>query len=143
MADITSYSNSSPVDASCRFLGTDADGNTKNFLASDIATYTTGTAPGTVVTTTSTAYTLTIAETNNALFVGSASATAITIPLNASVAFPIGTKIIIMNGHTSSANVTVSITGGGTLSYLSTNNVFGQYGSRTIVKVATDTWFLY
>jgi len=141
MSDITSYSNSAPVVASNRFLGSDSSGSTKNFLASDLASYINGTAPGTVTTTTSTSYTLVI--TDSSIVASAGSATGITVPPNSSVAFPIGTTIPVMNGLSVSANVTVSPGSGVTIRYSSSNNVFGQYSSRTLKKVAADTWFLY
>ena len=141
MAAISTYSNSAPVTATDKWIGTSSSGSTKNFQASDVAAYINGTAPGTVTTTTSTGYTLVI--TDASVVLSAASASTLTVPPSSSVAFPIGTTIQIMNGLSTSNNVTVSGGSGVTLRYSSTNNVFSQYSSRTIKKVATDTWFLY
>jgi hypothetical protein len=141
MADISSYSTSSPVTGEDKWIGTSSSGSTKNFKASDVAAYINGTAPGTVTTTTSTSYTLVLTDANVVL--SGATATGVTVPLNSSVAFPIGTAITLMNGLSSVAAVTVTGASGVTLRFGTSTNVFNQYLSRTIKKVATDTWFLY
>jgi len=141
MADISSYSNSSPVTSDDKWIGTSSSGNTKNFKASDVAAYINGTAPGTVTNVTSTSYTPVITDAN--IVMGASTASTVTIPLSSSVPFPIGYTMTIENGLSSSANVTVSGISGVTLRYSSTLNIFGQYSVRTLKKVATDTWFLY
>ena len=67
----------------------------------------------------------------------------ITIPANSSVAFPIGTVISAVNAST--GNLTVA-QGSATL-YLGGNATAGSrtitsYGVATLMKVATDTWFI-
>lgn len=65
----------------------------------------------------------------------------ITIPANASIAFPIGSTIVIFNN--SSSNQTIAITTD-TLKQAGTSNtgsrVLAQNGLATIVKVASTTW---
>jgi len=141
MADISSYSTSSPVTGEDKWIGTSSSGSTKNFMASDVAAYINGTAPGTVTTTTSTSYTLVLTDANVVL--APSTATSVTIPLNANVPFPIGTTIVLMNNSNPSSTITVSGISGVTLKYASGTNAFAQSVSRTIKKVATDTWFLY
>ena len=66
----------------------------------------------------------------------------VTIPLNSSVSFPIGTEIsIIQIGGgttiiTGSAGVTVN-------SYLGYKTIGAQYGVASIVKRGTDSWYLF
>lgn len=66
----------------------------------------------------------------------------VTIPLNSSVAFPIGTEIsIIQIGSgttviTGSAGVTVN-------SYLGLKTIEAQYGVASVVKRGTDSWYLF
>jgi len=72
------------------------------------------------------------------------SANVITIPNNATVSFNIGTAISIV--QQGSANLTVTPGSGVTL-YLAGNSTvgsrtLGNYGMATLMKVASDTWFI-
>jgi hypothetical protein len=72
------------------------------------------------------------------------SANIITVPNNATVSFNIGTAISIVQQGT--ANLTVS-PGSGVTMYLAGNSTsaartLGNYGMATLMKVATDTWFI-
>lgn len=72
------------------------------------------------------------------------SANVITIPNNATVSFNIGTAISIVQEGT--ANLTISPDSGVTL-YLagnstSTSRTLGNYGMATLMKVASNTWFI-
>ena len=60
----------------------------------------------------------------------------LTIPLNASVPFPIGTQIPIEQG--SSGIVTIVATGGVTIQGATTTS--GQYSMVVLLKQGTDTW---
>jgi hypothetical protein len=71
------------------------------------------------------------------------SPTTLTIPLNSSVAFALGTVITVVNQGT--GNITVAK--GSTTMYLagnstSSNRTITSYGVGTLLKVATDTWFI-
>ena len=70
-----------------------------------------------------------------------ATTSAITIPTNASVAFPIGTQIfIIQNG---AGVLTISGDTGVTLNTRSTSRQpNGRYAEVKLTKTATDTWYL-
>jgi hypothetical protein len=74
-----------------------------------------------------------------------ATAIAYKIPTNASVAFPIGTVLNILN---KGAGVcTISATTSGTTTILSAGSVaaaptLGQYKMAACIKVATDTWYV-
>jgi hypothetical protein len=72
------------------------------------------------------------------------SANVITIPNNATVNFNIGTAVSIVQEGT--ANLTITPDSGVTL-YLAGNSTagsrtLGNYGMATLMKVATDTWFI-
>ena len=68
----------------------------------------------------------------------------LTIPTNATVAFPIGTAINIV--EEAAGNILVNAVSGVSL-YLAgnstaANRVLGTYGMATILKTGTDTWFI-
>jgi len=74
-----------------------------------------------------------------------ATAIAFKIPTNASVAFPIGTAITVLN---KGAGVcTISATTSGTTTVLSAGTVaasptLAQYKSAVCIKTATDAWYV-
>ena len=74
-----------------------------------------------------------------------ATAVAFKIPTNASVAFPIGTAITILNKGVGA--VTISAVTSGTTTILSAGSTaaaptLGQYKSAVCIKTATDTWYV-
>jgi hypothetical protein len=74
-----------------------------------------------------------------------ATAIAFKIPTNASVAFPIGTAITVLNKGAGSC--TISAVTSGTTTVLSAGGtaaqpVVTQYKSAVCVKTATDTWYV-
>jgi hypothetical protein len=74
-----------------------------------------------------------------------ATAIAFKIPTNASVAFPIGTAITILNKGAGSC--TISATTSGTTTVLSAGTVaasptLAQYKTAVCIKTATDTWYV-
>lgn len=90
---------------------------------------------------TGTTYTANLNDANQTVTLNNASAITFTIPLNASVAFPIGTKIYLI--QLGAGQVTVAATGGVTLhSYTSLVKLAGQYADGKLEKIATDTWIL-
>ena len=87
--------------------------------------------------------TLALADAGKHYF-SSNSANVITIPNNTTVSFSIGTAISIVQQGT--ANLTVT-PGSGVTMYLAGNSTssartLGNYGMATLMKVATDTWFI-
>lgn len=68
----------------------------------------------------------------------------LTIPLNSSVAFPTGTAISIV--VQAAGNILVNAAAGVTLymagNSTAANRVVGTYGMATLMKVASDTWFI-
>jgi hypothetical protein len=74
-----------------------------------------------------------------------ATAIALRIPTNASVAFPIGTAITILNKG--AGTCTISAVTSGTTTVLSAgataaSPTLGQYKTAVCVKTATDTWYV-
>lgn len=93
---------------------------------------------------TGTSYTPVLTDQYQVLITRSnASASTLTIPTNASVAFPVGTVITVLN---KGAGV-VTISGAGGVTVLSAGAVaasptLAQYKSAALIKVATDTWYV-
>ena len=74
------------------------------------------------------------------------SANTFTIPTNSSVAYPIGTCILVQQmgaGVTSIAgNTGVTVQGGGASVSAGSCSISNQYGLATCVKLDTDTWLV-
>lgn len=88
-------------------------------------------------------YTLRILDSGKTLYMagGTAGNNDITIPLNASVAFPIGTRIeAVQTGSAQTSFIPVS---GVTLnSKFSNRKISARYGGATLIKTGTNTWLL-
>lgn len=74
-----------------------------------------------------------------------ATAVAFKIPTNASVAFPVGTAITVLNKG--AGTCTISAVTSGTTTVLSAgataaSPTLGQYKTAVCVKTATDTWYV-
>ena len=74
-----------------------------------------------------------------------ATAVAFKIPTNASVAFPVGTAITVLNKGVGTC--TISAVTSGTTTVLSAGAVaasptLAQYKTAACIKVATDTWYV-
>ena len=91
-------------------------------------------------------YTAVIADTYQVLeLMNKATAIAYKIPTNASVAFPIGTVLNILNIGVGTC--TISAVTSGTTTILSGGAVpaaptLAQYKSAACIKTATDTWYV-
>ena len=90
-----------------------------------------------------TAYTLVLGDARSMITMNNAAANTLTIPLNASVAFPTGTTVSIE--QIGAGKTTIAATGGVTLNYLATltASIAGQYGVAQLIKTGTDTWTLF
>lgn len=85
--------------------------------------------------------TLALAEAGCLIQVNSSSALTITVPANASVAFPVGTEIEIM--RYGSGAVTIAAASGVTIYCSETaRTIADQYTSAVLKKVAANTWVL-
>jgi hypothetical protein len=91
-------------------------------------------------------YTAVIADTYQVLeLMNKATAIAYKIPTNASVAFPIGTVLTILN--IGAGVCTISAVTSGTTTILSAGAVaaaptLAQYKSAACIKTGTDTWYI-
>jgi hypothetical protein len=87
-------------------------------------------------------YTLVLADRGKLVEMNVATANNLTIPLNSSVAFPIGTQIDL--SQYGAGQTTVVATGGVTIR--STNSwvkLNAQYAAATLIKIGTDEWYLF
>lgn len=84
-------------------------------------------------------YTLVLGDASSSVGVSKATAVNVTVPLNATVAYPVGTVIEVR--QVGAGQVTIVATGGVTLraagGALKTRV---QYSAASLLKVATDTW---
>jgi hypothetical protein len=93
----------------------------------------------TVATTTSSAsYTLLLTDGGKIVEMTSASANNLTIPLNSSVAFPIGTSIFVVQAG--AGQTTIVATAGVTVNSYVGLKLIGQWAGCTLIKRATNTW---
>jgi hypothetical protein len=88
----------------------------------------------------SASYTLLITDKDKLVEMSNASANNLTIPLNSSVAFPIGSQINIL--QTGIGQTTVVATGGVTLNGTPGLKLRAQWSSATLIKRAENTWVL-
>jgi hypothetical protein len=115
-------------------------GNTA-VLAADIIAL--GFASSLITTNRQTAsYTLVLTDANKLVELNVATANTLTVPLNSSVAFPIGTQILVSQYGAGACTITpisgVTVRSEG--AKLKTN---GQYSGATLVKIATDEWYAF
>jgi hypothetical protein len=95
---------------------------------------------------TGTTYTFVLADNGKLITASNASAQTYSIPTNATVAFPIGTQINLI--QIGSGQVTVNAVTPGTTSVFSnaataaSPKCRNQYASLTAIKVATDVWYV-
>ncbi len=93
---------------------------------------------------TGTSYTPVLTDQYQVLITRSnASASTLTIPTNASVAFPVGTVITVLNKGAGA--VTISGAGGVTVlsaGATSASPVLNQYKSAALIQVAANSWYV-
>ena len=87
-----------------------------------------------------TAYTLALTDDGNIIETNSASNIILTVPTNAAVPFPIGTRITILRANTGAA--TVQGDTGVTVNATPGLNLRAQWSAATLLKRATNTWVL-
>lgn len=92
---------------------------------------------------TGTSYTLVLADADKFVTLSNASSITLTVPTNASVAFPIGTEIVLMRGG--AGQITVAGDGGVTVRFGGSNrdNFNGQYAVCYLLKIGTDEWVFH
>ena len=112
-----------------------------NWLMTDYSTSDARILAGPINTQTGTTYTFALTDIGATVTLNNASSITATVPLNSSVAFPIGTQIDII--QLGAGKVTFSPAGGVTISSLnSVYSLAGQYSGGVLKKISTDTWVL-
>jgi hypothetical protein len=98
---------------------------------------------GAIVTDATTARTLELTDAGDYVDLTSASAVTVTVPPNASVAFPAGTTITLEQAG--AGQVTVAAGAGVTVNVAATHlrKTAGQYAVVSLTKKAADVWTLY
>ena len=87
---------------------------------------------------TGTTYTLVLADQSKLVTCSNAAAVTLTVPPNASVAFPVGTTIEVIG---IGAGIVTLAQGSGVAINATPSLVFrAQHSGATLVKIATDTW---
>jgi hypothetical protein len=92
-------------------------------------------------------YTAVLANSSQVVTMDNASANTFSIPTNASVAFPIGTQINVL--QIGAGQTTIQAVTAGTTSILSTGATAAQpklrarYSAATCVKAGTDLWYVF
>lgn len=89
---------------------------------------------------TGTTYTAVLADNGKMVEMNNASANTFTVPLNSSVAYPIGAQINLL--QTGAGQTTVVATGGVTINATPGLKLRTQWSSGTLIKRGTDTWVL-
>lgn len=119
-------------------------GGANQFLVSNASGQVTwqDSVPTTVRSSALTTTNIILADKNGVVITTTATATDVRIPTNAGAAFPIGTKITIIQEGL--GTITVVGTAGVTLqSSQGHDRLSHQYSVATVVKTAIDTWYLY
>jgi hypothetical protein len=95
---------------------------------------------------TGTTYTTVLNDNGQVVTMNNASANTLSIPTNASVAYPIGTQINVL--QIGAGQTTIQAVTSGTTSILSTGataaapKLRARYSMATCIKAATDTWYV-
>jgi hypothetical protein len=98
-------------------------------------------APSTILTNSQTSsYTVVAADKDKMVEMNVGSANDLTVPLNSSVPYPIGTQIHIL--QSGSGQTTVVATGGVTVNATPGLKLRAQWASATLIKRAENTWVL-
>ena len=86
-------------------------------------------------------YTLVLTDRNKLVDMNKATAVNLTIPLNSSVEFPVGSVVNLR--QLGAGQVTIVATGGVTIVKEIGLQTTGQYAVAALLKTATDTWLAY
>jgi len=90
---------------------------------------------------TGTTYTLVLTDANNTMVeLSNAAAIALTVPLNSSVAWPVGSQINLL--QTGAGQVTVAGASGVTVNATPGLKLRAQYSGATLIKRGSDSWVL-
>ena len=95
-----------------------------------------------LIFTANSTYNFSLTDANTSVFLADGTSVIARIPNNTSVAFPIGTRIELLQGG--AGQVTVAPTTGVTLnSNGGKDKLAAQYSQATILKTDTNTWYLF
>jgi hypothetical protein len=98
-------------------------------------------APLAINAQTGTTYTFVLADAGKFVSSSNGSAQTFTVPPNSSIAYDVGTQIIVQN--IGSANCTLAEGSGVTINSKDSNKeIDGQFAAATLIKTATDAWSL-
>jgi len=89
-----------------------------------------------------TSYTLVSGDEGKVIDINSGSNETLTVPQDSSVAFPNGTQFVVIR----SGSGELGITGGGLVTLNSAQgylNINYQYSAATLIKLTTDTWYVF
>lgn len=87
-------------------------------------------------------YTLALSDGGGLVEMNNGAGKTITVPANANVSFPIGTQIILVRKGAGTLNIANAA--GVTINSVSSNRYIStQYGAATLVKIASDEWYLF
>jgi len=117
--------------------------NTQMYLTNSAAERSpVATAKAQINAQTGTTYQLALADAGYLITLSNAAAISVTIPTDASVAFPIGTQILLMQLQTGAGVVTVSAFTPGTTSVVGKNGLktSGQWAVISLIKIAANSW---
>jgi hypothetical protein len=97
-----------------------------------------------ISTSTKTAnYTLAVADEGYMIFMNLGTATTLTIPTNTTASIAIGAQFIISRIGAGTVNIAPA-DGTVTLNSVSSNRyIANQYGAVTLIKTATNTWYMF
>jgi hypothetical protein len=128
-------------------LTTPTIGSFVNATHSHTAAATGGTLTGSSIyygfnTSTGSTYTLVLTDAGKVLPISNSSANTVTVPTNASVAFPTGTAVTLVQTGTGQTSVT-GASGVAVYSESSKLKLRGQYAAATLLKTDTDTWVAF
>ena len=85
-------------------------------------------------------YTLVIADAGKFITVNSAGSSTVTIPLNSSVGFSLGTKIVI--ARIGAGALAIAGTGGVTVNATPGLNLRAQYSAATCIQISLNSWLV-
>jgi hypothetical protein len=95
-----------------------------------------------IMNTQSSGYTLVLTDAAKQVEMNSGSANSLLIPTDASVAFPVGTTIIVVQLGTGQTTISAVTPGTTTVRYTPGNKLRTQYSTATLVKRAANDWIL-
>lgn len=138
MASTTNYSWTTPDDtalvkdgaAAIRSLGSAVD-----------STVFAGLTQATINSQTGTSYTTVLADAGKTIDLNNASSITLTVPPNSSVAYPVGTRIDLV--QSGAGQVTIAAGAGVTInSKAAALKITGQWSAATLIQRSANTWVL-